>query len=694
MLTRRFLISTTALLATLPAAAKAQDVAQAPAAGGTAAARASSPDGVLSVEVSVTGEGRADYTVTRLGRTVVAPSRLGFLLTDAPKLERNFTVTADAPTSHDDTWEQPWGERRFIRNRYTQLRVHLTERNAPNRRLDVVFRLYDDGLGFRYEVPEQPGMTTVNIAAELTEFAVADAGTAWWIPAFEWNREEYLYNRTRIDAVGVAQTPLTVRTDDGLHVSIHEAALTDYSGMNLRRVEGGRFKAALTPGLTNAAVQLTAPFVTPWRTIQIADKAADLVTSSLILNLNEPNALGDVSWFKPMKYVGVWWEMHLDKKTWASGPKHGATTENVIKHIDFAAAHGFGGVLVEGWNKGWDGDWFGNGWDYSFTETYPDFDIERIAAYARSKGVEIIGHHETGGNAFHYEQQMDAGFALYQRLGWHSVKTGYVADAGGARVRGPDGSPRLAWHESQPMAQHHLRVVQAAARHQVAVNAHEPFKDTGLRRTYPNMISREGARGMEFSAWGQPGNPPEHEVNLVFTRLLAGPMDYTPGIFGMETRAPDGIATTWAKQLALYVTIYSPIVMAADLLENYEANPGPFQFIKDVAVDWSDTRVLNGEVGDFVTIARKDRNSDQWFLGAMTDEHPRVLDASLSFLDPGRRYRAEIYSDAPDAHWKTNREAIVIEAREVTAADTLALRLAPGGGQAIRFVPLGRGRRA
>ncbi|WP_332658314.1 glycoside hydrolase family 97 protein [Brevundimonas sp.] len=690
MLTRRFLISTTALLATMPAVARAQDVAQAPASG-TAAARASSPDGVLSVEVSVTGEGRADYTVTRMGRTVIAPSRLGFLLTDAPKLERNFTVTADAPTSHDDTWEQPWGERRFIRNRYTQLRVHLTERNAPNRRLDVVFRLYDDGLGFRYEVPAQPGMTTVNIAAELTEFAVADAGTAWWIPAFEWNREEYLYNRTRIDAVGVAQTPLTVRTDDGLHVSIHEAALTDYSGMNLRRVEGGRFKAALTPGLTNAAVQLTAPFVTPWRTIQIADKASDLVTSSLILNLNEPNALGDVSWFKPMKYVGVWWEMHLDTKSWASGPKHGATTENVIKHIDFAAAHGFGGVLVEGWNKGWDGDWFGNGWDYSFTETYPDFDIERIAAYARQKGVEIIGHHETGGNAFHYEQQMDAGFALYQRLGWHSVKTGYVADAGGARVRGPDGSPQLAWHESQPMAQHHLRVVQAAARHQVAVNAHEPFKDTGLRRTYPNMISREGARGMEFSAWGQPGNPPEHELNLVFTRLLAGPMDYTPGIFGMETRAPDGIATTWAKQLALYVTIYSPIVMAADLLENYEANPGPFQFIKDVAVDWSDTRVLNGEVGDFVTIARKDRNSDQWFLGAMTDEHPRVLDASLSFLDPGRRYRAEIYRDAPDAHWKTNREAIVIEAREVTAADTLSLRLAPGGGQAIRFVPLGRG---
>jgi len=670
----------------------AQEVAQPPA-GSVGAARASSPGGVLTVEVGVTGEGRPEYTVTRLGKPVIAASRLGFLLTDAAKLERNFAVTADAPTSHDDTWEQPWGERRFIRNRYTELRVHLTEKWGLERRMDVVFRLYDDGLGFRYEFPEQPNLPALKIGEELTEFAVADPGTAWWIPAFEWNREEYLYNRTEIDEVGVAQTPLTVRTDDGLHISIHEAALVDYSGMNLRRVEGGRFKAALTPGLSNAAVELAVPAVTPWRTLQIADSAAGLVESSLILNLNEPNKLGDVSWFKPMKYVGIWWEMHLELKSWNSGPKHGATTENAIKHIDFAAEHGFGGVLIEGWNVGWDGEWFGTGWDYSFTQAYPDFDIERVAAYARSKGVEIIGHHETGGNGFHYEQQLDAAFAQMQRFGWHSVKTGYVADAGGARVRGPGGQPALAWHESQPMARHHLRVVETAAKYQVAVNAHEPFKDTGLRRTYPNMISREGARGMEFSAWGQPGNPPEHEANLVFTRLLAGPMDYTPGVFGMKTRSPDGIATTWAKQLALYVVIYSPIQMAADLLENYEANPGPFQFIKDVAVDWNDTRVLNGEIGDFVTIARKARDSDEWFLGSLTDENPRAFDVALAFLDPGRRYRAEIYRDAPDADWKTNREAIVIESREVTAADVLSLRLAPGGGQAIRFAPLGRTRR-
>lgn len=693
MLTRRSIVSAAALLAALPGTAvAAQDVAQPPA-GSVGAARASSPGGVLTVEVGVTGEGRPEYTVTRLGKPVIAASRLGFLLTDAAKLERNFAVTADAPTSHDDTWEQPWGERRFIRNRYTELRVHLTEKWGLERRMDVVFRLYDDGLGFRYEFPEQPNLPALKIGEELTEFAVADPGTAWWIPAFEWNREEYLYNRTEIDEVGVAQTPLTVRTDDGLHISIHEAALVDYSGMNLRRVEGGRFKAALTPGLSNAAVELAVPAVTPWRTLQISDTAAGLVESSLILNLNEPNKLGDVSWFKPMKYVGIWWEMHLELKSWNSGPKHGATTENAIKHIDFAAEHGFGGVLIEGWNVGWDGEWFGTGWDYSFTQAYPDFDIERVAAYARSKGVEIIGHHETGGNGFHYEQQLDAAFAQMQRFGWHSVKTGYVADAGGARVRGPDGQPALAWHESQPMARHHLRVVETAAKYQVAVNAHEPFKDTGLRRTYPNMISREGARGMEFSAWGQPGNPPEHEANLVFTRLLAGPMDYTPGVFGMKTRSPDGIATTWAKQLALYVVIYSPIQMAADLLENYEANPGPFQFIKDVAVDWNDTRVLNGEIGDFVTIARKARDSDEWFLGSLTDENPRAFDVALAFLDPGRRYRAEIYRDAPDADWKTNREAIVIESREVTAADVLSLRLAPGGGQAIRFAPLGRTRR-
>ena len=486
---------------------------------------------------------------------------------------------------------------------------------------------------------------------------------------------------------------MTVRGQSGLHVSIHEAACIDYAGMNLRRSEETKFRAQLTPGLTNAALVREAPFNTPWRTLQISDGAAGLLDSSLILNLNEPNKLGDVSWFKPMKYVGVWWEMHLDLKTWNFGPKHGATTENAIKHIDFAAKHGLGGVLVEGWNKGWDGQWFANGSDFSFTEAYPDFDIEAVCAHARSKGVQLIGHHETGGNAFHYEQQLEPAMALYERLGVHSVKTGYVADAGGARVAGPDGRMVMAWHESQPMAQHHMRVIEAGARHKVAVNAHEPFKDTGLRRTYPNIISREGQRGMEYSAWGNPGKPPEHEPNLVFTRLLAGPMDYTPGIFGMETRSPGGVQTTWAKQLALYVVIYSPIQMAADLLVNYEANPGPFQFIKDVPVDWSESRTLDAAMGDYVVTVRKQRGTDVWALGAVTDEHPRVLKAPLDFLDAGRRYRAEIYRDGPDADYRGKREDIVIEQREVTSGDVLTLALAPGGGQAIRFVPVGRARR-
>ena len=648
--------------------------------------RISSPDGTLSVEISVDNDGRPAYAVKRNGKPVIQPSRLGFIFIDAPKFERNFVIGEQKTRSVDDTWEQPWGERRVIRNHYNELRVTLGEKNALKRHYDVVFRVYDDGLGFRYELPDQPALRDLRISEELTEFDIADPATAWWIPAGEWNREEYLYHRTPVEEVGDAQTPITLRTDDGLHLSIHEAALVDYAGMNLTRVEGRRFRAMLTPGIGDGKVVRSAPFTTPWRTLQVSDSAAGLIMSSLILNLNEPNKLGDVSWVVPMKYVGVWWEMHLEQKSWASGPKHGATNENVMKHIDFAAKNGLGGVLVEGWNVGWDGDWFGNGEEFSFTQPYPDFDIEKLAAYAKSKNVRLIGHHETSGNAAHYESQLEAGFDLYQKLGIDAVKTGYVADAGQAKVIGSDSKLHYAWHEGQDMARHHQKVVTEAAKRHISVNPHEPIKDTGLRRTYPNWITREGARGMEFSAWGQPGNPPEHEANLAFTRLLAGPMDYTPGIFGMKTRSTDGIATTWAKQLALYVVIYSPLQMAADLLENYEANPGPFQFIKDVPVDWEDTRVLNGEVGDFVTIVRRDRHSDNWYLGAITDEQGRELEVSLSFLDPGRTYTAQIYRDGDDAHWKTAPQDIVIEERQVTSTDTLPLRLAPGGGQAIRFI--------
>ena len=648
--------------------------------------RVASPDGTIVVELATDNDGRPAYAVSRKGLPVVASSRLGFLLLDAPKFERNIEIVQPRTRTFDETWEQPWGERRLIRNHYNELTVTLKEKAKPFRSFDVVFRVFDDGVGFRYRFPKQPGLEQVKISEELTEFSLARDATAWWIPAGEWNREEYLYHRTPVQQVGDAQTPITFRFEDGTHLSIHEAALVDYSGMNLTRVEDRKLKADLTPGIGEGKVVRAAPFDTPWRTLLLSDDAAGLAMSSLTLNLNEPNALGDVSWVKPMKYVGVWWEMHLDLKSWASGPKHGATNDNVRKHIDFAAKHGFGGVLVEGWNVGWDGDWFGNGEDFSFTQSYPDFDLEALSRYARSKGVVLIGHHETSGNAAHYEEQMGDAFDLYQRVGVPAVKTGYVADASQAKVTGADGRRHYAWHEGQDMARHHLKVVTEAAKRHIAVNPHEPIKDSGLRRTYPNWITREGARGMEFSAWGQPGNPPEHEANLVFTRLLAGPMDYTPGIFGMKTRSTDGIATTWAKQLSLYVVIYSPLQMAADLLENYEKNPAPCQFIKDVPVDWDDTRVLNGEVGDYVTIARKERGGDNWYLGALTDEDGRTLSVPLTFLDEGRRYTAQIYRDGDKAHWKTAPQDIVIEERSVARGDTLTLKLAPGGGQAIRFV--------
>jgi alpha-glucosidase len=647
-----------------------------------------SPGGVLTATVSVDDDGRPSYSVSRLGTPVVEDSRLGFLLTDAPKLERNFRASGTATRSVDETWEQPWGERRFVRNRCNELRVSLTEKTPPGRRVDVVFRVYDDGLGFRYEFPAQPQLREVNVGDELTEFAIAGPGTAWWIPGGEWNRYEYLYQRTPLAGVSQAHTPLTIRMGGGLHVAIHEAALVDYPAMWLRRVTGTRLKAVLSPSSDGAKARRTAPFVTPWRTMQIAETAGGLYMSDLILNLNEPNRLGDVSWIRPAKYIGIWWSMHLGTATWSSGPDHGATTANARRYVDFAASNGFRGVLIEGWNEGWDADWFANGESFSFTRPYPDFDLPAVAAYARRRGVHLIGHHETSGNIAHYERELAAGLDLYQRLGVDSVKTGYVADAGGIKARGEDGRIRFEWHDGQVMSRHHLRVVTEAAQRHITVIAHEPIKDTGLRRTYPNWLSREGARGMEYNAWGDPPNPPEHEANLVFTRMLAGPFDFTPGVLSLLGKDGQPIQSTLAKQLANYVVIYSPMQMAADLPENYRKYPGPFQFIRDVPTDWADTRVLNGEVGDYATIARRDRNSADWYVGSVTDEDARVLEIGLDFLDAGRRYLAEIYRDGDAADWKTDPHAIVIERREVRQGDRMRLRLAPGGGAAIRLKAL------
>lgn len=651
-------------------------------------ATATSPGKRLSVVLELDNDGRPSYSLSRNGKTVIATSRLGFILADAPKLDRNFGLASQSSRSVDESWDQPWGEWKTIRNHFNELRVRFTEKGKPGRSFDVVFRIYDDGVGFRYEFPDQPNLKQINIVEELTQFAVAEAATAWWIPAIEWNREEYLYNKTPIDAVGLAQTPMTIKTASGLHVAFHEAALVDYSAMNLQKVEGGLLKAVLTQSASGPKVSRAAPFPTPWRTMQISDDAAGLYMSNLILNLNEPNKLGDVSWVKPRKYVGIWWGMHLETQSWATGPKHGATTKNALELIDFAAKHGFPGMLIEGWNVGWDGDWFGNGEAFSFTQPTPDFDIQKVAAYGKAKGIKIIGHHETSANAAHYEDQMADGFALYQRLGVDSVKTGYVSDAGGMKVKLPDGRISYEWHEGQASARHHLKVVTEAAKYRIAINAHEPIKDTGLRRTYPNWISREGARGMEYNCWAEPKNPPAHEANLVFTRMLAGPMDFTPGILSLKGRGNSDILSTIAKQLALYVVIYSPIQMAADLPENYARYPAAFQFIKDVPTDWADTRVLAGEVGDYVAFARKNRAGNDWYIGAVGDEEERMMTVSLDFLDPGKSYIAQIYRDGDDADYRTDkRHAIVIETKKVRAGDNLTLSLAPGGGQAIRLVP-------
>ncbi len=646
-----------------------------------------SPGKVLKVSLLLDG-GTARYRVERLGDTVVEDSKLGFALRDG-RLDGDFALLGQQRRSVDDTWEQPWGERRLTRDHFNELTVQLTETTGRKRRLDVVFRVYDDGLGFRYVFPEQPNLREAIIDDELTEFAIAPESTAWWIPAGEPIHYEYLYQHTPLREVPLVHTPMTLRSRDGLHVAIHEAALVDYAGMWLRRTEGQRLRAQLSPSAEGWKVRRTPPFATPWRTLQIADRAGGLVESDLILNLNEPNALGDVSWVKPAKYLGVWWSMHLDNESWATGPKHAATTAKTRKVIDFAAAHGFRGVLVEGWNPGWDGNWVGNGYDFDFTRATPDFDIEALSAYGLKKGVHLIGHHETGCAIEHYEDQLGAALDLYARLGVDQFKTGYVCDDGQVDRRNPAGGPLWReWHDGQFMARHHLKVVQEAARRHLSVNPHEPIKDTGLRRTYPNWISREGARGMEYNAWGQPPNPPEHEVNLVFTRMLAGPMDYTPGILSLKGRHGQAIPSTLARQLALYVVLYSPIQMAADLPEHYLQHREAFRFIEDVAVDWEQSRVLDGEVGDYVTIVRRDRNSRDWFLGSITDEHGRVLPVPLGFLEPGVRYRAEIYRDGEGADFRSNPFAFARETREVTSADALTLVLAPGGGQAIRFTPI------
>ena len=661
----------------------------------------SSPGETIQVTFLISDAGQPGYLVNFKGKPIIDTSFISFDLRDAEPLRDGWEIVKAETSPFDETWQPVWGEVNEIRNHYNELRIELKETEAPNRLMNMVFRVYNDGIGFRYEFPEQPNLTDVVIMDENTEFNLTGDHQTWWQPG-DWDIYEHHYNNTlfsAIDAISkrdnpnlaqtyipenAVNTPVTMKTGDGVYLSFHEAVLYDYSDMTLKVDQKNlKWVSELVGGPENVKVRRQTPFHTPWRTIQIVDRAGDLIESHLIVNLNEPNVLEDVSWIEPMKYIGIWWEMHLDKSTWGyQGGRHGATTEHAKELIDFASANGIRGLLVEGWNTGWE-RWFGfpdREGVFDFVTPYPDYDLEEVVRYGKEKNVEIIMHHETSAAPRTYEQQFDTAFSLCERLGIHAVKTGYV----GKII--PDGE----YHHGQWMVNHYQRALEKAAEYKVAVDAHEPIKATGIRRTWPNFLAREGLRGQEFNAWSsEGGNYRDHLPNVVFTRMLAGPIDYTPGIFDLEIKPKPNnrVRHTLAQELALYVVIYSPIQMAADLIENYQNQPA-FQFIRDVAVDWDDTRVLNGEPGDYVTIVRKAKNSDNWFLGSITDEEPRQFQVKLDFLDAGKTYKAIIYADGPDTDWEKNPTAIRITEQNVTSDQTLDLNLVASGGVAISFMPV------
>ncbi len=655
-----------------------------------------SPDENIEVKFHLNEIGKFFYTINYKEKAIIDTSFVGFEFTNAPALDKGFVAKVNKPNEVNETRQMPWGEQLNVVNHYNEVIIELQERDALQRKIILQFRVFNDGVGFRYQFPEQPNLKEVRIKDELTEFNLTEDYKTFWIPG-DWDIYEHLYSTTKLSEIdaksyipktnlaqtyipeNAVNTPVTMVGKDGVHLSFHEAALVDYAGMTLKVDTLNLSLKSSLVGSRNTAykVKRTLPFHTPWRTIQITDNAPDLIESNLIVNLNEPNKLGDISWFTPMKYTGVWWEMHLGKSSWDYGMemvdgkwsdtgkahgKHGATTENVKNFIDFSAKNNIGGVLVEGWNTGWE-RWIGfedREGVFDFVTPYPDYDLDEVTAYAKSKGVQIIMHHETSAATATYEQQQDTAYALMQKYGMHTVKSGYVGKI----------LPKGEYHHGQYMVNQYNNAAIKAAKYQVAVNAHEPIKATGLRRTYPNIISREGLRGQEFNAWSQDGgNPPEHLSIVAFTRMLAGPIDFTPGIFNIkfdQYKPNNQVNTTLAHQLALYVVIYSPVQMAADLVEHYEANPAPLEFIKDVGVDWSETKVLNGEIGDFVTIARKERKSGNWFVGGITDENNREIEIDFSFLDANTTFEAKIYKDGESAHFNDNPLAIKIEKISIT----------------------------
>lgn len=644
----------------------------------------SSPDGQLVFKLSSDHIGRIHYSATRGDHPVIASSQLGYRFANAPEFTNGLAIEAAPSTSTDSQWEQPWGERRIVVDRHNEQLFSLTD---GNREVGLRVRVFDDGIGFRYEFSSQfhPNDELL-ITDELTEFHIADAtATSFWNPAYNKDRYEYEYEKTAVSEVTAAHTPLTAVDANGHHITIHEAALIDYSSTVLRGTASGVLNTELVAGFDGIRTRKTGAFTTPWRTIQITESATQLVDSALILNLNEPNKLGDVSWVKPGIYMGIWWGMHIGENSWATGDILGATTEEAIRYIDFIAESGLDGFLVEGWNIGWDGDWIANADLFSFTEAQPFFDLEAVAAHAEEKGVDLVLHNETSGGIKNYEAQMEAAYALYQRLGVNHLKTGYVGFTNGYRRDDVhEERPVYEWNHGQWMVNHYQKSIEMAAKYQIGINMHEPIKPTGLRRTYPNFMTREGVRGQEYNAWSE-GNQPAHTTILPFTRMVAGPLDFTPGVFDLTFKGEDSserIRTTIAKQLALMVVLYSPLQMAADLPRNYAAKPDLFQFIKDVPADWETSTTLSGEVGEYITIARQERGSDDWFVGGITNELARSTVIALDFLEPGD-YRATIYRDGPEADWQSNPYDAEIDVRTVTARTELSINMAAGGGFAI-----------
>ncbi|WP_310556558.1 glycoside hydrolase family 97 protein [Flavobacterium sp.] len=676
-----------------------------------------SPSKEISLQFQLSSEGKPTYSVLYKNKIVVKDSGLGIVLKDVPSLESGFKLIATNTKMVNEPWKPVLGEVSEIQNKYNLVVYHLLQ-ETTKRKIDISFKIYDEGVAFRYEFPKQENLNYFIISDEKTQFNLTDNHKTFWIPG-DFDSQEYVYSETKISEIDnnkldlnnaialksiagryIVQSPLMMKSPSNIYLNIFEATVVNYPVMHLDvDIKNFSFTSHLVPNAIGDKAYLQTPAVSPWRTIMVADDARKIVASKMILNLNEPSKIEDTSWIKPMKYVGIWWEMHVGIATWdyagsqnaqnslsqellPSG-KHGATTKNTKRYIDFAAKHGFDGVLVEGWNVGWE-DWFGN-WKenvFDFTTPYPDYELKEINEYAKSKGVKMIMHHETSGSVANYERHLDRAINLMKDYGYPAAKSGYVG-----RI-----IPRGEFHDGQTMVNHFNFVAQRFADNKLMINSHESSRPTGYSRTYPNYIAAEAARGNEFNAWST-GNPPAHETILPFTRLLGGPMDYTPGIFELKMNVYDKakttqVHTTLAKQLALYVTMYSPLQMAADLPENYEKYPDAFQFIKHVAVDWQDSKYLEAEPGDYLTIVRKDKNSEKWFLGAITDENARKSKINLDFLSPNKKYKAIIYQDGKTADYKTNPINYQILTKTVTNKDFIQLNLAKGGGTAISFEPI------